>query len=489
LVPNRFAFVGRSIPVLVILISQTAISGGPGWTADEAAAACPSVWTVVPSPNVGSFTNELFGTAAVSSSDVWAVGEYSTDIFGSYLTLVEDWDGTSWTVTPSPNVPGGNNSLRAVVAVSADDVWAVGWAWNAADFAYQTLIEHWTGSSWSIVPSANASTSNNFLYAVTAISSSDVWATGYYQVNGGSAKTLAEHWNGAAWSISPTPNRTGGGHLFGAVALSTANAWAVGDGGGTLAEQWSGSAWNIVFTPTVDQGANVLTAISATGASDMWAVGSYQTGGTTPYDETLIEHWDGTAWTISPSPSPGSLFNELLATVALGPPDVWAAGLTSVDTVTSSTLTEHWDGLAWTVVASPNVADNNQLLGMSSAGGTVWAVGRAGPLGSWTTLTEELCPAAPPTISSFVPKRGPVGRPVRIMGTGLTDATSVQFGGVSASFTVDSDSQISTTVPNGALTGTITVTTPGGTATSPSAFSVSRRYGGSVPQVDRLGPW
>jgi hypothetical protein len=485
--PNRLTVLGRCIPVMVILVSQTALAAGTGWTADEAATPCPSVWTVVPSPNVGSFTNELSGTAAVSSTDVWAVGDYSTDVFGSYLTLVEHWDGTSWTVTPSPNVGGATNALRAAVAVSANDVWAVGWAWNATDFAFHTLIEHWTGSSWSVVPSPNASTGTNALYDVTATSSSDIWATGYYQINGGSPLTLAEHWNGSTWSVFPTPNRSGAGHLFGGFALTSSNAWAVGDGGGTLAEQWNGSVWNVIPTQNVGDWANTLDAISATGTSDMWAVGSYQTGGTSPYDKTLVEEWDGTAWTISPSPSPGSYRNELAATVALGPTDVWAAGLISVDTVTSSTLTEHWDGLAWTVVASPNVADNNQLLDMSSAEGIVWTVGRAGQTGDWTTLIEELCPVAPPTISSFVPNRGPVGKPVRITGTGFTGATSVQFGGVSSNFTVDSDAQISTSVPNGAITGTISVTTPGGTATSSSVFSVSPTLRGFRPASGPVG--
>jgi hypothetical protein len=77
-----------------------------------------------------------------------------------------------------------------------------------------------------------------------------------------------------------------------------------------------------------------------------------------------------------------------------------------------------------------------------------------------------------PAISSFSPTSGPVGTKVVITGQSLTGATSVTFGGVKASFTLNSDTQITATVPSGAKTGKIVVTAPGGTATSAGTFTV-----------------
>jgi uncharacterized delta-60 repeat protein len=74
--------------------------------------------------------------------------------------------------------------------------------------------------------------------------------------------------------------------------------------------------------------------------------------------------------------------------------------------------------------------------------------------------------AQTPTISSFAPTTVGSGMPVIITGTGFTGATTVKFNGVSAAFTVNSDTQITATVPTGAVTGAITITGPGGTGTS-----------------------
>jgi hypothetical protein len=94
--------------------------------------------------------------------------------------VIEHWDGTSWSVVPSPNPnPQGNNSLVAIAAVNANDIWAVG---------HQLLgpfTEHWDGTSWSIVatPSGVAS-----LIGMTAFSDGTVVAVG--QGTNGSAIIL-----------------------------------------------------------------------------------------------------------------------------------------------------------------------------------------------------------------------------------------------------------------------------------------------------------
>lgn len=89
------------------------------------------------------------------------------------------------------------------------------------------------------------------------------------------------------------------------------------------------------------------------------------------------------------------------------------------------------------------------------------------------TLTSNKTFRVTPTISSFAPPSGPVGQAVTINGTGLMQATKVTFNGTSASFTVNSDIEITATVPTGATTGKIAVTTAGGNALSTTSFTVN----------------
>src|SRR5439155_753020 len=145
----------------------------------------------------------IMGVAAISANDVWAVGYYSNG--RTEQTLIEHWNGSSWSVVLSPNPPGTSYAeLYGVAAVSANDVWAVG------EYGGGTLVEHWNGSSWNTMPSPNPhiGTADHKLKGVAAVSASDVWAVGNY--NSGTAyQTLVEHWNGSNWSVVPSPNPPG----------------------------------------------------------------------------------------------------------------------------------------------------------------------------------------------------------------------------------------------------------------------------------------
>src|SRR5207248_3047287 len=89
-------------------------------------------------------------------------------------TLVEHWNGSSWSVISSPDVGTSSNSLNDVAVASGNDVWAVGY--YADNSVHKTLIEHWDGNAWSVIPSPNMGTSNNYLHGVQAAASNDVWA-------------------------------------------------------------------------------------------------------------------------------------------------------------------------------------------------------------------------------------------------------------------------------------------------------------------------
>ncbi len=89
------------------------------------------------------------------------------------------------------------------------------------------------------------------------------------------------------------------------------------------------------------------------------------------------------------------------------------------------------------------------------------------------TLTSNKKFRVTPQITSFAPPSGPVGTPVTITGNSLTQATKVTFGGVAATFTVNSNTQVTATVPTSAITGKIGIATPGGSAASATNFTVT----------------
>jgi hypothetical protein len=92
-----------------------------------------------------------------------------------------------------------------------------------------------------------------------------------------------------------------------------------------------------------------------------------------------------------------------------------------------------------------------------------------------------------PTITSFTPTTGITGTTVMITGTGLSKATAVHFGSAKATFTVDSSTQVEATVPNGAPSADISVTTPAGTATSKSLFKPTLSVDSFTPTSGAAG--
>jgi hypothetical protein len=136
-------------------------------------------WTRVPSPNRDSPLNILNGVTATTASDAWAVGYF---LNGRLMqrTLVERWNGTRWVRQPSPNRTGdaASDVLFGVAASSATNAWAVGYSGCCV---YQTLTLHWNGTAWSIRASGNpgGASNDNVFKGVAARPRSRPWAVGY----------------------------------------------------------------------------------------------------------------------------------------------------------------------------------------------------------------------------------------------------------------------------------------------------------------------
>jgi len=161
-------------------------------------------WSIVASPNTGSNTDSLNGVAEVSAHNVWAVGSVSS-------ALTEHWNGSTWNIVATPEPAGSVGSTRVGIAeVSAHDIWTVGsYMTVTGDVGTNhTLTEHWNGRTWSIVPSPNSGPNDNdSLFAVAEVSANDVWAVGALFSNSSSAgQSLIEHWDGVQWSIIPGPS-------------------------------------------------------------------------------------------------------------------------------------------------------------------------------------------------------------------------------------------------------------------------------------------
>jgi RHS repeat-associated protein len=316
----------------------------------------------------------LNGISCDSATDCWAVGNYMVGSEG-YRSLLEHYDGSGWTQAYGPNPL--ENILSGVDCISRNDCWAVG-----------NWIEHYNGTDWTVVAQPP---SDGTLLSVTCVDATDCWAVGYYFVNGYSRSflTLIEQYNGSTWTEVSSPNTSGGplDVLHAVTCLSASQCWAVGENGDslgfgllggdandhTLIESYNGSAWSIVASPnpttqdSIGNMGNQLFGVSCVGIDQCWAVG-YQANGT----ETLVLEYTGTAWSVVPSPSPatGDYFpdNKLYGVSCVAGGDCWAVGFCQYSNQCSPTdpnqapLVLQYSGGSWTVDSSAAVGTNDSLL-------------------------------------------------------------------------------------------------------------------------------
>jgi hypothetical protein len=253
----------------------------------------------------------LTGVAAVSQSDAWAVGGYSGGGYQFRRTLILHWNGTRWqrVGSPFPGYRSADSGLYGVAATSGKNAWAVGGEISSTGQA--TLILHWNGTRWQRVPGPSPGAQGNELTAVAAVSATDAWAVGDSDNGQDNSRTLIEHWNGKAWKKVASPNPETGhewqDYLHGVAAISATDAWAVGyaehgdlpAGDSSTAdvpiiEHWNGTRWKLVPASASPVDLDAVTAISA---RNVWAVGDLGT-----------EHWNGKAWTRVSSPDLGKGF-------------------------------------------------------------------------------------------------------------------------------------------------------------------------------------
>ena len=341
-----------------------------------------SIFQVVPTPNP-NFNDSLFAVSASSPNDIWAVGD-----------SVMHFDGTTWTAF-APAAKNDISSLNGVVDISPTLAWAVGDGQNKQGQRGQ-VIEQWNGTGWSVFPGPRfAANDQPSLSAMTSTSADDIWAVGSLLGDDGQLLFfLFEHFDGTQWTA--TTILSGDAFLEGVSADAPNDAWAVGfngpenDDSRTLALHFDGDSWTHIPTPSVGSGANQLNGVLALAPNDVWTVG-FSTPVAPPQEVptlTLIEHFDGTSWSVVPSPNvgPNSEFqsNRLFGLAANSPTDIWAFGsfFAQDGSGQQGTLLEHWDGTKWTIQPSPdptkksvNFVSDLLFAGVVVAPGNVWIVG------------------------------------------------------------------------------------------------------------------
>jgi len=339
--------------------------------------------------------------ATLSESDAWGVGSHTPLPKGTY-PLTEHWDGKRWTAVPCPS-PGSpakpfRSYLEAAAMDAPDDAWAVGY-WSPIEHAapVYSLIEHWNGAKWSIVPAPHSpGHTTGGLSAVAAISPAAAWV-----FEGGGVM----RWDGTRWRYLPRLPGTGPGtDLTGMAVISARDIWVIGTRllphtvatFRTLAEHWDGSKWTIVPTPNAFKGRtrnSVLSAVSGSSSGNVWAVGWYQSGPTGLDHSTLVEHWDGTRWQVQPSPDgPRSRADsQLFAVAALSRTSAWATGSNEGPVP----LIEHWDGVRWTAMPSrlqshPSTPALYQVVAVDPR--YAWALGPPQLIEKWNGTTWQQVP-------------------------------------------------------------------------------------------------
>jgi hypothetical protein len=344
-----------------------------------APAQAAATWTRVASPNRGTVASALQDVVMVpGTSTAWAVGYYYDSNLAANRTMTQRFNGTSWSIVPSVNASAtGYSQLNRVDATSTSNVWAIG-----------SLVERYNGTNWV----AMSSPVGVALRGLDVVSPSEVWVAGY----SGSAATVAQ-WKNGTWMTRYTQASTGR-HLtvFEAIAVdASGKVWAVGwdrdyDAPGrpvsSLVVHFNGTSWTREATPN-PANRNTLMDVVALANGEVFAVGVAQDtsgGGITPRSLMLRRQGTWSPLTV-PKGEAGSQ-DQLLSVAAVSSSSVWSVGYySSPSSGLYEPLLVHWTGnggAGTLAVSQPSPALTVSALGSgvsASSAGNLWAAGSTSP--------------------------------------------------------------------------------------------------------------
>ncbi len=251
------------------------------------------------------YASWLSGVSCISTGACMAIGR-NYEIEKGYQPLAEWWDGSVWSIvpTPMPSEAGVNPStgqresgMNGISCVSASFCVAVGYfvkTWYPEE--EDALIMTWDGNGWTVQPSpdpakpAGVVSIDSRLRGVSCLSSTSCVAVGEQtdvMEKGSGEQPIVERWDGSGWSLQASPSVSGG--LRGVSCNSAQACMAVGETGGTgLTETWNGTTWSRSQAPR-----HVLRGVSCLAAD--WCVGVGEAG-QNESAEAVAEQWNGTGW-------------------------------------------------------------------------------------------------------------------------------------------------------------------------------------------------
>lgn len=360
---------------------------------------CTDGWQTMQYRTIGGADSTLLDAVATSPGLFWGVGHTNIKGLANAQPLIQRWDGTIWQTFETPTFYNqllyGSGVLKAVVAPSANDVWAVGFV-GSSEFdvsAEAALILRWNGTNWSRMENTGSMQDIARLDDIVALSPNNLWVVG--QDDNGSSFIL--RWDGTIWVNVPVPLIEGQTPFLSKItATANSELWVIGQSkkSGSVTPvvlRYSGSSWASFAVPN---GSGGLYAISASPDGSVWIAGSDS------YPTAL--RWNGSQLELIPIARslapPGFETQSLIANASN---DVWLLGYSGQSALL------HWDGVVWEQMAHPSYEGytHRPKALLTPAPGELWIMGNL----SRKALAERyLQPTL--TIGSGNISPGPTGR-------------------------------------------------------------------------------
>jgi len=382
----------------------------------------PSQWTNVPTPTFGAGqTQVLDSVSCATPTGCMAVGIMDTTTGAQPIAAT--FSGGRWTAVPVPapsgepdsglvsvSCPTGNFCVAVGVQSAATTTTIGGVTPETAPTTATSLIEQWDGHTWTIVPSPTSGKVD--LAGVSCANATSCVAVGTtLTTTAETAVTVIDRWNGSNWTTSQVAPAATTVRLTTGVSCATATFCMVtgaqlsptasttvftGLTAKLFTLKWDGTNWTTVPTPAPPMATlQIGYAVSCADPSLCMAVGyqvTYTTTVTASTVEGVIEQWNGSSWTATPTPGPAT-YVELRAVDCFGPTSCVATGLGVTDTPAPAglPLVENWNGTAWSQAALPPVPANTTLtdqplLGVSCVAGAQCVTVGENPPGTFSLV-------------------------------------------------------------------------------------------------------